>query len=978
VPTPSPSFSRQPTPLPTELPTLTYMPTMLPTAVPTPPPSPSPTEAPEIFNITLPAGSTGLPTQGGSTVTLTGEDFGSSLRFDGADNNPSAEPVKVTYGPNGVEYDAVNCTMTVEQKEIVCVTAPGVGTNLRFMVQHTGSSSKLSAGTISYLAPIVNAVVPAYGTYSGAANSVGDLTGFNTAGGEHVTLTGANFGPVGTVVEAFYRLPDAGGFDGGATLRGSRFQATRCNLTEAHTTVVCAVSAGVGEGHTWLLSAGNQTGAAPLSATTRYASPTFSSIALMGGGGGGDVLKLDTRGGANVTLVGANFGPVTSNNVVSAAYQIPDLDAAQRTELGLAGDAYSAVSCAVTVANTEVSCTSVEGVGYGHLWTMVVGDQAQHGATSATAASGSLTSAYAPALPVAWQAPSTAKQLDTEGGQVLIALGDNFGPVGATNKVSAEYSNGALSGLAAGPFQALACSVILAHTEISCTIEQGVGYDHYWNFTVGGQRMDPQAATTLATTYRPPAVTSVVADTASGLFATSGGEYALLNGFNFGPPLSSAPANAAAATYGNPALDGAGVGLIGDTYTATDCEVLSFTRARCKTVEGLGFNQRWTFAVGGQRWPAAGLNATFVGAGAVNATRAQTSYHPPTLSSLQGPNGVVSSVGRWPPVLLLAAGSEAVVLNGSNFGPAGIPSSFSVTYANPSLSDFAGSTFVPDSCSVTVAHTQITCQTVTGVGTNHTWAVLVGNQSLTSDSAPAVTSYFAPQITALQVKDSSPPSKVFATDGVDTIVVAGVNFGPRFLDVPSNIVRATYTTVLPGLASSRMAAQVYEVSCTVTIRDTQVTCETLPGVGRAHGWVVSVGGQDSPLSEDRTRYSPPVVEEVEIVHSGGASSSASATTLATKGGEVVMLSGTSFGPAGNPSNAVTALYRTPASELDGLGPAVVVGSSIETTDFFALDCNVTKTDVEIRCWSAAGVGKGLRFIATVGEQVSTFLSLLGG
>jgi hypothetical protein len=572
--------------------------------------------------------------------------------------------------------------------------------------------------------------------------AIGDLTGFNTEGGEEVTLTGDNFGPLGTPVEAFYRVPqnDIGGKN--ATLQGSLFQAVGCVLTTPHTEVVCTSAPGVGSGHVWLLRASNQVGEAPASATTRYASPSFISMSRTDGGA---LSELDTRGGANVTLVGANFGPVASNNVVEVTYQIPGLNTVQLAALGLAGNEFKGRSCSVVVPHVQILCTTSEGVGGGHSWNVAVGKQDQDAATSAMTAS-TLTSSYSRVTLTQWSSPATAAALDTRGGQVLTAIGDFFGPVGTNNLATATYENGALSGFGAGPFLAVPCNVTVAHTEMQCTTVQGVGHSHYWNFTVGAQGMvEGTGETILTTSYRPPALRQVTADTASKLFSTAGGEFALLSGFNFGPPLSSAPSNTASATYGNPLLADAGFALMGDTYAAVDCEVMSFTEARCKTVEGLGYSQRWTFTVGGQTWPSAGLNLTFVGE-AVNASRVETSYHPPEVTNLKGPGGAVSSEDGWSHVLLLAAGGEKVVLNGTNFGPAGFLNTFRVTYANRRLEGLAGSRYTPSSCFVSTAHSQITCVSAAGVGSNHSWALTVGNQTAIAAGAATLTSYLAPQV----------------------------------------------------------------------------------------------------------------------------------------------------------------------------------------------------------------------------------------
>ena len=48
---------------------------------------------------------------------------------------------KVTYGPNGIEYTASDCTVTENSKKITCTTVAGVGAALKWVVTVEGQSS---------------------------------------------------------------------------------------------------------------------------------------------------------------------------------------------------------------------------------------------------------------------------------------------------------------------------------------------------------------------------------------------------------------------------------------------------------------------------------------------------------------------------------------------------------------------------------------------------------------------------------------------------------------------------------------------------------------------------------------------------------------------------------------------------------------------------------------------------------------------
>jgi len=531
--------------------------------------------------------------------------------------------------------------------------------------------------------------------------------------------------------------------------------------------------------------------------------------------------------------------------------------------------------------------------------------------------------------------------LDTVGGDTLLVTGDYFGPVDATNIVNATYQNTELQGFAGMEFIALRCSVIEAHIRLSCVTVEGVGSGHAWTFVVGYQT----STVSLKSSYLPPVLTKVQPETDSGLFSTSGGEWALLHGFNFGPSFSSNTVNA---SYKNPALGHLGLALIGDTYLSPHCEVLSEFLIRCRSAEGLGYNQMWSVTVGGQSWPRAGNNASFLEAG-VNATRVRTSYLPPVVTALVGPDGSVSGESQ---VLLSSKGGDKISLLGSNFGPVGLSVGLSVRYSNPFLADLAGVTYQPN-CSVVVAHVQINCSTNAGVGFNQTWTMKLGNQSMdVSLSSTIITSYLPPKITSLE---SSAISTGIATDGSSTVAITGTNFGP--ID-PRNTVQAVYSGT--G-ADGTLSAETHFVDCDVTVADTQLVCGTSPGVGFDLSWMVTVGSQNSVTSSDKTRYYSPSISTVLIV--------SGAKSLSTSGGDVINFHGVNFGPVGT-TNYVLVSYKMPRNSYSSFGQGVLQGYSLETRELNMTDCSVTTAHTIITCSSVIGVGRGYLFTAVVGGQES--------
>jgi len=125
-------------------------------------------------------------------------------------------------------------------------------------------------------------------------------------------------------------------------------------------TILCTPSAGVGVGHYWTLFVGGQvakgslvdarspTSAAYRYGPTYYRSPAISAIYVSHS-------TLATIGGDTVVITGTNFGPVDIQNVVHATYENTALSS-------LARGPFTASSCSVTVAHTQITCTSVPGV----------------------------------------------------------------------------------------------------------------------------------------------------------------------------------------------------------------------------------------------------------------------------------------------------------------------------------------------------------------------------------------------------------------------------------------------------------------------------------------------------------------------------------------------------------------------------------------------------------------------------------------
>ena len=121
-----------------------------------------------------------LCTSGKETITIAGINFGPSP-LDA--NTLQKSPVtgldfleKVTYGPNGIEYAASGCAVTVDSKEISCTTVAGVGAALKWVVTVEGQSSVEFAWS-AYEPPQITSMVPLTGPTSGLSTTAGTDAG---------------------------------------------------------------------------------------------------------------------------------------------------------------------------------------------------------------------------------------------------------------------------------------------------------------------------------------------------------------------------------------------------------------------------------------------------------------------------------------------------------------------------------------------------------------------------------------------------------------------------------------------------------------------------------------------------------------------------------------------------------------------------------------------------------------------------------
>jgi hypothetical protein len=202
-------------------------------------------------------------------------------------------PVKARYGYLATQgtHEAwynVSCTLVTAHVYMICTSAPGTGTSLVWEVFVGGQwgGGPVAATSTSYKPPTLTDL-------SGSA-----LLALSTAGGQFITLRGSQFGPA-TPTDSLRQL----GFVIRYGLAPSlTINASNCQVTVPHVTIVCATSAGAGKGHSWQVSVGGQWSNVLLQdffrgvLGTAYAAPSVSYFEVANTSSGRDVQAFQTPG----------------------------------------------------------------------------------------------------------------------------------------------------------------------------------------------------------------------------------------------------------------------------------------------------------------------------------------------------------------------------------------------------------------------------------------------------------------------------------------------------------------------------------------------------------------------------------------------------------------------------------------------------------------------------------------------------------
>jgi len=457
-------------------------------------------------------------------------------------------------------------------------------------------------------------------------------------------------------------------------------------------------------------------------------------------------------------------------------------------------------------------------------------------------------------------------------------------------------------------YVATACAVSTPNTAITCTSAPGVGVNHLWSVQVASGAPGAVPITVLSgvlTGYLPPAISVVErvdAASAGNVLPTDGGAWMWVNGTNFGPA-----GGALSVTYGP----------TGTEYTSPACTMVVPHRAlRCAAAPGIGGRLVFRVAVGLSQL---GVSAPFNGT--------SLRYATPVVLSLNG-TAALDTRGR-----------QAIVVNGANLGPLGTVG-IAVTYA---VVNTSVPLYTAVNCHVTVAHAQVVCDSVAGVGASLAVTLTVGGQA-SAPSADTV-AYLLPVITGI----SGLGADGAVTEGGQQVILAGDMFGPTTttsVPLPDGVVAAF--DLWPQARYGRLAAgatpatlKYAAVSCQVTVAHRQMVCLTAPGTGAELYWAATVGGQSSDIFLNATtNYHPPVV----AFYSGPGAEDAD-----TRGYEVVYIDGKNFGPAG--SVVENATYGWHGVE-------------------FSTNCTIVTPHSRLLCTTVVGAGTGHSWLIVIDGQVS--------
>ncbi|GMH57924.1 hypothetical protein TrST_g5907 [Triparma strigata] len=542
---------------------------------------------PEILGI---EGDEEIPTTGGTTITISGSNFGVNYRLcekrcpdgeskgcgdtcvslDAVCEDPDgvacsefpdyyvSDSAEVTYGPSEEEVGMYVCSQAKvleHGSKITCESAVGNGKDFHWQVfvgsknpkQKLVKANAQSSGVFrsakgSYIPPLITSV-----------ESETDLKNNREDDSTPMIVTGTNFGVEGAKVMLTYGDQDV-----------MKYSAASCEVTKPHIELTCGSSPGIGMDLKFYMTI------AELPSNTYQSDLKFNapvikplSAGIKNAVSGQGATAANTRGGEEINIFGENFGLAGDPFLPTMTY-------------GPTGTEYLATDCVVRNSFSKIRCVGAPGTGFGHKVQMRVGGQF-------TALYNGNVSYKPPSVyffDPAW-AKDTPVRIGgyTSGKEKVVIHGDNFGLSSSMKLDLVTYGPKGSEYVPCSVADASCnCTVVEDHTKILCFTTEGTGKGHNWIVKIDGQ-----TSIVSTTQYNPPEIYSI-----EGMVDASpnGGESIVVKGLDFGHTQDK--------------LEYVTYGPSGTEYSASGCILSSHTEIRCTTSEGVGRNLRWLVSVDGQ------------------------------------------------------------------------------------------------------------------------------------------------------------------------------------------------------------------------------------------------------------------------------------------------------------------------------------------------------------------------------------------
>ena len=199
------------------------------------------------------------------------------------------------------------------------------------------------------------------------------------------------------------------------------------------------------------------------------------------------------------------------------------------------------------------------------------------------------------------------------------------------------------------------------------------------------------------------------------------------------------------------------------------------------------------------------------------------------------------SISQAPSAMPSDGGSD-LVLTGANFGPLSL---FSIDVSQAvvfsygySLSDATSLVYTAANCYKSVAHTEISCKSVAGVGSRLVASIAVSGVVGTVAVSNLTSLAYAPPVVT---RVSGAGATNANTAGGGLITVEGSGFGPASLNGAATLAPTSpgWQRGVGGLFYGRYAAS----GCAV-LSSSLLTCSSVQGTGAGYSWTLAIAGQN--------------------------------------------------------------------------------------------------------------------------------------